>query len=242
MTEKIRINKYIASCGICSRRDADRLIEAGRVTVDGKVADPGIRVDGSETIVINGKALKGQDKKVVLAFYKPVGITCTERDAHAERVVNDIVKYPIRVTYAGRLDRDSEGLLLLTNDGALIEKMMRGSNAHEKEYIVKINKPVTEEMLERFRKGIYLKELEVKTRPAQAFSISDKTFRIVISQGLNRQIRRMCEACNTKVLSLKRVRVVNIELGDLKSGQYRELTQNELCSLYNAVNAPMEKQ
>lgn len=235
MSEPIRINKFIASCGICSRRDADRLIDEGKVIVNGTVASSGQRITENDEIIVNGKVLKGPDKKVVLAFYKPVGITCTERDPHAEAVINDIVKYPLRVTYAGRLDKESEGLLLLTNDGDLIDKMMRGSNAHEKEYIVRIDKKVSVDMLSRFEKGIYLKDLDVTTRPAKVEKLSDYTFRVIISQGLNRQIRRMCQACNCKVTSLKRVRVVNVLLGELKSGQFRELNEAEIKSLREAL-------
>lgn len=235
MSEPIRINKFIASCGICSRRDADRLIDEGKVIVNGAVASSGQRITENDEIIVNGKVLKGPDKKVVLAFYKPVGITCTERDPHAEAVINDIVKYPLRVTYAGRLDKESEGLLLLTNDGDLIDKMMRGSNAHEKEYIVRIDKKVSVDMLSRFEKGIYLKDLDVTTRPAKVEKLSDYTFRVIISQGLNRQIRRMCQACNCKVTSLKRVRVVNVLLGELKSGQFRELNEAEIKSLREAL-------
>lgn len=236
MNEPIRINKYIASCGICSRRDADKLIDEGKVFVNGQLASSGQKIDGSETISVNGKVLSGPDKKVVLAFYKPVGITCTERDPHAEAVINDIVKYPVRVTYAGRLDKESEGLLLLTNDGELIDKMMRGANAHEKEYIVRVDKKISEDMLTRFEKGVFLKELDVTTRPAKVKKLSDYTFEIIISQGLNRQIRRMCQACNCKVLSLKRVRVVNVLLDKLKPGQFRELGEAEVCSLREALN------
>lgn len=236
MNEPIRINKYIASCGICSRRDADKLIDEGKVFVNGQLASSGQKVDGSETISVNGKVLSGPDKKVVLAFYKPVGITCTERDPHAEAVINDIVKYPVRVTYAGRLDKESEGLLLLTNDGELIDKMMRGANAHEKEYVVRVDKKISEDMLTRFEKGVFLKELDVTTRPAKVKKLSDYTFEIIISQGLNRQIRRMCQACNCKVLSLKRVRVVNVLLDKLKPGQFRELDEAEICSLREALN------
>lgn len=235
MSEPIRINKFIASCGICSRRDADKLIDEGKVIVNGAVASSGQRITENDEIIVNGKVLKGPDKKVVLAFYKPVGITCTERDSHAEAVINDIVKYPLRVTYAGRLDKESEGLLLLTNDGDLIDKMMRGSNAHEKEYIVRIDKKVSVDMLSRFEKGIYLKDLDVTTRPAKVEKLSDYTFRVIISQGLNRQIRRMCQACNCKVTSLKRVRVVNVLLGELKSGQFRELNEAEIKSLREAL-------
>lgn len=229
--ERVRINKYIASCGICSRRDADKLIESGRVFVDGFPASSGDKVTGNEVILVNGKRINGPDKKVVYAFYKPVGVTCSEKDSHADRLIGDVIDLPVRVTYAGRLDRDSEGLLLLTNDGELIEEMMRGSHGHEKEYLVRIDKPVTKELLERFEKGIYLKDLEVTTRPAQVEQLAEHVFKVILTQGLNRQIRRMCTACNVRVRSLKRVRVVNVMLGSLKPGEVRELTDSEIAAL-----------
>jgi len=231
-TGGIRLNKYLAQCGICSRRDADKLIEQGRVSVNGQIAVNGMTVRETDDVRVNGKPVHGREGKKVLAFYKPVGVTCTERDAHAEKLISDIVKYPVRLTYAGRLDRDSEGLLLLTNDGDLIEAMMHGANRHEKEYLVKVNKEVTDAFLETMTTGIYLKELEVTTRPCIAERVGKYTFRIILTQGLNRQIRRMCLACGFRVETLKRVRVMNIELGALRPGQYRELGGNELASLY----------
>ena len=141
--EKERLNKYLASCGVCSRRDADSLIDQGLVTVNGKTASMGMRVSAEDTILVRGKAIHGKNDKVVLAYYKPVGVTCTERDRFADKKITDMVKFPVRVTYAGRLDKDSEGLILLTNDGELINVMMKGSAGHEKEYIVKVNKEIT---------------------------------------------------------------------------------------------------
>lgn len=143
--EKERLNKYLASCGVCSRREADRLIEEGRVTVNGATALPGMRVESKDRIAVNGRLLHGRDEKVVFAYNKPSGVTCTERDKYADKKISDVVKFPVRVTYAGRLDKDSQGLLLLTNDGVLIEAMMRGSAGHEKEYVVKTNQEVTQE-------------------------------------------------------------------------------------------------
>ena len=231
-----RINKYIASCGICSRREADKLIEAGKVYVDGIKATSGMKVTGSEEILVNGKSVSGPDKKAYLAFYKPVGVTVSEKDAHAEKLIGELIDYPIRVTYAGRLDKDSEGLMLLTNDGDLIEKMMRGVHAHEKEYIVRIDKKVSDDLIKRFEEGIYLKDLEQTTRPAKAEKLSDYTFKVILTQGLNRQIRRMCKACGAEVRNLKRVRVVNILLGNLKPGKWRELTKEELSELFSRLN------
>lgn len=230
--EQIRLNKYLASCGICSRRDADKLIEQGAVTVDGMVATQGMKVNEKNEVCIRGKKVAGRDKKVVLAYYKPIGVVCTERDAHAEKIVTEEIKYPVRVTYAGRLDKDSEGLLLMTNDGTLIDAMMRGANRHEKEYIVKVTKEWTKEALTSMRQGIYLEELDATTQPCEIEQLGPKTIRMVLTQGLNRQIRRMCKAQGYEVFSLKRTRVINVELKNLKSGEYRELTSDEMISLY----------
>lgn len=230
--EEVRLNKYLASCGVCSRRDADKLIEQGAVTVNGQIAAQGMKVTAQDAVCVRGKKVAGRDKKVVLAYYKPVGVVCTERDVHAKKIVVDEIQYPVRVTYAGRLDKDSEGLLLMTNDGTLIDTMMRGANRHEKEYIVKVSKEWTNEALSNMRSGVYLDELEVTTRPCEIEKLGPKTIRMILTQGLNRQIRRMCKTQGYEVASLKRVRVINIELGDLKSGEYRELTQDEIERLY----------
>lgn len=232
MEQKIRLNKYLAHCGVCSRRDADRLIEQGRVSVNGRTAQPGQQVSGQDDIVVSGKKIRENKKTVVLAFYKPVGVTCTERDAHAERMIADIVKYPVRVTYAGRLDKDSEGLLLLTNDGDLIQDMMRGANFHEKEYNVRVNREITPEFLKKMAEGIYLKDLELTTRECIIKQKGKYSFDIILTQGLNRQIKRMCEACGYRVRSLKRIRVMHITLGDLKPGEYYELPDEEVKRLY----------
>ena len=230
--ELVRLNKYLAHAGICSRREADRLIESGRVLVNGIVPSTGSQVCEKDTITVDGKVVQGREKRVVLAYYKPVGITCTERDPHAKKTIAQAVKYPIRVTYAGRLDQDSEGLLLLTNDGDLIQGMMRGANRHEKEYIVKTDKEVAESFLDQMGQGIFLKELGQTTRPCTVEKIGKYTFRIVLTQGLNRQIRRMCEACGYRVRSLKRIRVMHVLLEDLKPGEYRELGQEDIDRLY----------
>ena len=230
--EEQRLNKYLASCGICSRRDADKLIEQEAVTVNGQIAVPGMKVTAQDEVCVRGKKVAGRDKTVVLAYYKPVGVVCTERDVHAKKIVVDEIQYPVRVTYAGRLDKDSEGLLLMTNDGTLIDAMMRGANRHEKEYIVKVSKDWTDEALSNMRGGVYLDELEVTTHPCEIEKLGPKTIRMVLTQGLNRQIRRMCKTQGYEVASLKRTRVINIELDGLKSGEYRELTQEEIESLY----------
>ncbi|MBD5450337.1 MAG: rRNA pseudouridine synthase [Lachnospiraceae bacterium] len=230
--EPIRLNKYLAACGICSRRDADKLIEQGAVMVGGRPAVQGMKVTDEDEIFVHGKRIVGPNKKVVLAYYKPMGVVCTERDAHAEKIVVEEIRYPVRVTYAGRLDKDSEGLLLMTNDGDLIDAMMRGANHHEKEYIVKTERAWTEEALVHMRQGVYLEELKVTTRPCEIEQLGPKTIRMVLTQGLNRQIRRMCKTQGYEVSALRRTRVMNVELGSLHSGEYRELTKDEMRSLY----------
>ncbi len=234
----IRLNKYLADSGVCSRREADKLIEAGKVLVNGSTAPMGCKVSEADTVELNGKVLQGKKKNVVLAFYKPTGVTCTEKDKYAKRIVNDFIDYPVRVTYAGRLDKDSEGLLLLTNDGNLIDAMMRGANRHEKEYVVKVNKEVTESFIRSMSEGIYLDELDTKTRACLAEKLGKYTFRIVLTQGLNRQIRRMCKACGYEVTSLKRVRVMNITLDKLEPGKFVEITEEQKRELYEQAGLP----
>lgn len=235
MSEVVRINKYIANAGVCSRRDADKLVEQGKVTVNGKIATCGMSVSEEDTVCVNGKAIRGRDNKVVLAFYKPVGIICTERDKFAEKTILEYVKYPVRVTYAGRLDKDSEGLILLTNDGNLIQALMKGSNNHEKEYVVKVDREITSQFLEKMSSGLYLKELDQTTRPCKVEQVGKMTFKIILTQGLNRQIRRMTKELGYNVTSLKRIRIEKITIDGLKIGQYRELTEKEKENLYETV-------
>lgn len=235
MSEGIRINKYLAECGLCSRREADRLIAEGRICINNNTAQPGDRVMPGDAVTCDGTACKPVEKKVVLAYYKPVGVTVTAGDDHAEATVLDDIDYPIRVTYAGRLDKDSEGLLLLTNDGELINAMMRGKSGHEKEYIVKLNKEACPDDIERLSKGVWIEDLKKKTRPCRIEKISARTVRMVITEGLNRQIRRMWKLAGYHVNALKRIRVVTVSLGDLKSGEYTELTDGQLNELYKAV-------
>lgn len=233
----IRINKYLAQCGICSRRDADLLIQAGRVSLNGILAQNGDRITREDQVLVDGKLVDGsccfeKSNTVVLAYYKPIGVVCTERDEHAQKKVTDEIQYTVRVTYAGRLDKDSEGLLLLTNDGNLINHMMRGANLHEKEYVVKLDRRIKDEDLNKLRNGIYLKELKQTTRPCKVDKIGPYTIKIVLTQGLNRQIRRMCQTLHYEVKSLKRIRVMSVELGNLKPGEYRELSQEEIKELW----------
>lgn len=231
-TENMRLNKYLAHCGVCSRRDADNLIAAGRVRVNGVPADMGQGVGEGDEVCVDGKAVGKAAKKVVLAFNKPVGVVCTERDAHAEIKISDVIKYPLRVTYAGRLDKESEGLLLLTNDGDLTDAIMRGANGHEKEYTVRVNKKITDVFLSDMEKGVYLSDLDQTTRPCKVRRLGEYTFRIVLTQGLNRQIRRMCRELGYHAQYIRRVRVMNVWLGELKPGEYRELTARECAELY----------
>ncbi len=230
--EQMRLNKYLARCGVCSRRDADKLIERGEVLVNGTQATYVRLVGDGDEVLVSGRRVQAGQERVVLAFYKPLGVTCTERDAHAERIVSDLIDYPVRVTYAGRLDKDSEGLLLLSNDGDLIQAMMKGANRHEKEYLVRVNKEITPEFLERMSRGVYLEELDITTRECEVEKKDKFVLRMVLTQGVNRQIKRMCRACGYHVRSLKRIRVMHVTLGDLKPGEYRELGSADVERLY----------
>lgn len=232
--DEIRINKYMALCGICSRREADEVIEAGRVTINGNKAELGSKVTDKDIVMFDGKEIKPEEKKVV-AFYKPVGVTCTEADVHANVTLTEAFRYPTRLSYAGRLDEDSEGLLIMTNDGDLIHTMMLGSNNHEKEYLVTVDKHIEPIIFERMEKGLYLYDLDVTTKPCKVIPVGDNKFRIILTQGLNRQIRRMCLECGLEVVTLKRIRVCNISVEGLKPYEYREIEGEELKELYRMV-------
>ena len=237
---EIRLNKFLSEAGVCSRREADRLIESGKVTVDGKRAEMGMKVTESQIVCIGKKQVKPKNEMVLLAVNKPVGVVCTEEKKEKNNIIN-FLKYPTRITYIGRLDKDSEGLLLMTNNGDIINKMMRAGNEHEKEYIVTVNKPVTEEFLEKMANGVPI--LDTVTRKCKVEKFEKFKFRIILTQGLNRQIRRMCEYLGYKVTRLVRVRVMNIKLGDLKPGEYRAVTEAEIEKLYevikNSSNVPV---
>ena len=230
--EQMRLNKYLAHCGVCSRRDADKLIERGEVLVNGTQATYVRLVGDGDEVLVSGRRVQAGQERVVLAFYKPLGVTCTERDAHAERIVSDLIDYPVRVTYAGRLDKESRGLLLLSNAGDLIQAMMKGANRHEKEYLVRVNKEITPEFLERMSRGVYLEELDITTRECEVKKQDKFVLRMVLTQGVNRQIKRMCRACGYHVRSLKRIRVMHVTLGDLRPGEYRELGSADVERLY----------
>lgn len=230
--EPVRLNKYLSEAGVCSRREADRLIEMGRVTVDGKTAQTGMRVIPGQKVCVGKRIVSKKDEMVVLAVNKPRGIVCTEEKRERNSIVR-FLDYPIRVTYIGRLDKDSRGLLLMTNNGDIINRMMRASNHHEKEYKVTVDREITDEFLKKMAAGVPI--LDTVTRPCKVRKIGKYTFSIILTQGLNRQIRRMCEALGYEVKDLLRVRVMNIRLGSLKEGEYRELTDAELEELYEMI-------
>ena len=233
--EDIRLNKFMADCGHCSRREADRLIEAGKVLVNGEVAEMGMRVTDADKVTVNGKVLKREEKTILLVFNKPPGITCTAAKDDETNVV-DYIDYPKRIYPIGRLDKYSEGLLLLTNRGDLVNGIMRSRYGHEKEYIVTVDRVVDDELLRRLSSGVYLKDLDVTTKPCKCQKVARNKLSMIITQGLNRQIRRMCEACGCRVTKLKRVRILDIELGDLPVGEYREATEKELNSVLKEMD------
>lgn len=222
--ESIRLNKYLSDAGICSRRQADRWIEEKRITVNGEIAGMGMKVAPDSEVCLDGKPIKKEEKKVLLAMNKPAGIVCTAEKRERNNIV-DYMKYPKRIYPVGRLDKDSTGLLLLTNDGELVNKIMRAGNYHEKEYLVSVNKPVTEEFCRKMSRGVEI--LDTVTRPCKVEKTGEKSFRIILTQGLNRQIRRMCETLGYRVMTLQRVRIMNIRLGSLKEGTWRNIEGKE---------------
>jgi len=227
-----RLNKFIADSGYCSRREADRLIEEGRVKVDGRVGVLGDRILPGMSVLVDGQSLSGDGEKVYIALNKPVGIVCTADPREPMNVV-DYLDYPIRIFPVGRLDKDSEGLLLMTSDGEIVNRLLRAAGGHEKEYEVTVDRPVTREFLEGMMKGVPI--LDTVTLPCKVRRTGDRSFNIIIVQGLNRQIRRMCEYFGYTVTSLRRIRIMNIKLGSLKPGQWRELTQDEFTTLMNRL-------
>ena len=229
MDEKIRINKYLSEAGICSRREADRMIEEGRITVNGKKAESGQKVSLEDEICADNIPVHKNEKKVLLLFNKPRGIVCSTKQQFDETTVTDYLDYPLRVYPVGRLDKESQGLLLLTNEGDLVNKIMRAGNYHEKEYFVTVNKPVDREFVRRMSKGVPV--LDTVTRPCRVVQTGECSFRIILTQGLNRQIRRMCRQAGLSVLRLRRVQEHTLHLGNLPSGKWRYLTDEELQDL-----------
>lgn len=232
----MRINKYLSAQGVCSRREADRLLEAGRITVDGVTAMCGQQVDDNSVICIDGSRISDEKPQdVLMAFNKPRGIVSTTTDNQGKNNIVDYIGYDKRIYPVGRLDKDSDGLILLTNNGEITDKILRSVNGHEKEYVVKVNKKITDTFLKNMADGVYLKELDVTTKPCSISRINNYTFRIILTQGLNRQIRRMCQESGYKVESLTRVRIMNIELGGLKIGEYRIIEGKEKTMLYESL-------
>lgn len=228
--DSISLNKFISDTGICSRREADRLIEQGRVSINGKLAVKGNRVEHNDTILLDGKSLKSKPKAVYILLNKPPGITCTTDKSDRTNII-DFIGYKQRIFPIGRLDKPSSGLILLTNDGNIVNKVLRVENKHEKEYIVKVDRPITPDFLKRMSRGVPI--LGTKTKACELFKQSKYVFRIVLTQGLNRQIRRMCEFFGFKVITLKRVRIMHIEINDLPVGAWRYLTSQERQKLLN---------
>ena len=225
-----RINKYLSEAGYCSRRKADRLIDEGKVKINGKIPEIGSKVDDGDQVEVQGQRILRsiKQKNIYLAFNKPVGIVCTtDRRVEPDNII-DFIKYPTRIFPIGRLDKQSEGLIFLTNDGDIVNKILRARNNHEKEYIVKVNRPINLEFIEGMRNGVEI--LDTITKKCFVKQLGPKKFKIILTQGLNRQIRRMCESLGYRVQSLKRIRIMNIKL-DVSRGEYREFTKRELSEL-----------
>jgi 23S rRNA pseudouridine2604 synthase len=241
--DKVRINKFISDSGFCSRRDADYDIEQGRVTVDGVIAAKGMLVSEDQDIRVEGRRIHSAAKMILIAVNKPVGIVSTSEVREKDNIV-DFLNHPKRIFPMGRLDKDSEGLILMTNDGDLVNMMMRSRYVHEKEYIVTVHKTITKAFIEKMGAGVPI--LGTVTRKCLIERIGNKKFRIILTQGLNRQIRRMCEHLGYEVVRLKRTRIMNIELGDLKEGEYRDVTEDERKVLFRMLegstdDAPLKK-
>lgn len=228
----MRLNKFISSTGLCSRREADRLIKDGRVTVNDSKPTIGYRVRENDKVRVDGKLLKEKTDFVYIALNKPVGITCTT-ERHIEGNIIDFINYPERIFHIGRLDKPSEGLILLTNDGDIVNEILREENNHKKEYIVRVNKNIRDDFLNNMRKGVEIynpvREEYTRTKKAEVEKLNNREFKITLSQGLNRQIRRMCSKLDYEVVSLKRIKIMNIELGDLPVGQWRYLNKKEMA-------------
>ena len=230
-SELYRLNKYLSDAGVCSRRAADAAIEAGQVMVNGDIAVMGMKVTNEDEVLFQGKPVSNKSKKqILIAYNKPAGIVCTAEKREKNNII-DHLNYPERIYPIGRLDKDSTGLILLTNQGDLVNKIMRAVNAHEKEYVVTVDKEITADFIKKMAAGVYLDELEVTTRKCQIKKLGSNKFNIILTQGLNRQIRRMCQALGYHVRTLKRVRIMNINLGDLKEDTYRDITPAVLKKL-----------
>ncbi len=233
---EVRINKYLSAAGFCSRREADRLVEAGRVSIDGRIAGMGDKVSDGQKVQVDNKDISVEEEKILLAFNKPAGIVCTTTDSQGANNIVDYIGYNKRIYPIGRLDKDSHGLILMTNNGEIMDKILRSANGHEKEYIVEVNKDIDDEFVKNMSKGVYLEELERTTLPCRVYKDGKRKFRIILTQGLNRQIRRMCDNLGYRVVDLKRIRIMNIVLGNLKEGSYRNVTDKEYSRLLSMLN------
>ena len=232
MEETVRLNKFLSEKGICSRREADRLVDEGKVMVNGVCAVMGQKVSSADEIVVDGKKVSTkQVKPVLIAVNKPAGIVFTTARFEGEKNIVDMVKYPTRIYPIGRLDKESEGLILMTNLGDLANEISKASNSHEKEYVVTVNNQVTESFLDKMRRGMHLEELNADTMPCVCTKTGNREFHIILKQGLNRQIRRMCAACGYRVETLKRIRIMNIHLGNIPQGNFRNVTDAEFDKL-----------
>ncbi len=231
------LNKFISSTGMCSRRDAEKLIVAGRVTINGNITQLGNRVFDGDVVKVDGRALQAKPKTLYIAFNKPIGIVCTTDSKEKNNIVREI-NHPERLFPIGRLDKPSEGLIFLTNDGDIVNKILRAGNNHEKDYVVTVDQPITDDFIKKMSNGIPI--LDTVTQKCKVTKLSGKTFQIVLTQGLNRQIRRMCEYLGYEVTKLKRTRIMNVSLGNLEIGQWRELTEKELSEI-NAMVATSSK-
>ncbi len=231
--DPVRLNKYMSDAGFCSRREADRLIQSGRVKIDGKPASVGQKVLPGQKVECDGKVLSKNEKMILIAFNKPEGIECTTDKGNPDNII-DFIRYPERIYPVGRLDKNSTGLILLTNTGELVNAINKSSNHHEKEYVVEVNKPVTRAFLEGMSGGVRLEERT--TRKCTVTAAGKTRFNIILTEGLNRQIRRMCETFGYKVVSLKRIRIMNIRLGNLPEGHYRKIDGSELKELLKDLN------
>lgn len=229
----MRINKYLSEAGIVSRRGADKWIEDGRITINGQLAELGSKVEEGDEVHADGKLVKAEEQLVYLMLNKPVGITSTT-ERHIKGNVVDFVNHPLRVFHIGRLDKDSDGLLLLTNDGDIVNEILREENGHEKEYIVTVDQPITKEFIRQMESGVAI--LDTVTKPCKIKQLGPRKFNLTLTQGLNRQIRRMCTALGYNVRKLQRTRIMNIHLGDLPNGQWRDLTEEELSEMFKMLN------
>tara|TARA_R110002126_G_scaffold38993_18_gene116043 strand:- start:114 stop:866 length:753 start_codon:yes stop_codon:yes gene_type:complete len=232
-----RLNKYISDTGFCSRRQADKYIEQGLVTVNGQIAPVGLKVSSSDEVTVDGKPLQEKPARIYLAYHKPVGITCTT-ERHVKGNIIDAIGYPQRIFPIGRLDKPSEGLIFLTNDGDIVNKVLRAGNAHEKEYSVTVNKPISASFIERMAKGVPI--LDTVTLPCTVTQVSRNTFKIILTQGLNRQIRRMAEYLGYEVVKLKRTRIMHIRLAELRAGQWRLLDKFELAQMEQLLQSSVK--